>query len=72
MTDQPFTIRNTKGRSIKRFPTYRKAESAAVARCRVKAHSVPIYRLRTHLATVTPGANARPVIDLTLKGSLIV
>ncbi|RUT25983.1 hypothetical protein C0V97_09115 [Asaia sp. W19] len=72
MNAAPFTIRNARGRTVARFGTYRTAERAAVTRCRDKALAVPVYRHRTHLATVTPGPNARPLIDLTMKGSLIV
>ncbi len=72
MTKQPFAIRDDKRRAIKRFETYAEAEREASTRCRALPVGVPVYRHRTHVSTVHPGAGSGFLIFLTTAGSKIV
>ena len=72
MTQPLFAIRNEKRRTIERFPTYAEAERAASRRCRSLRVSAPVYRNRTHLATVYPGADKGLLVFLTTAGSRII
>ncbi|WP_336946691.1 hypothetical protein [Asaia sp. HN010] len=72
MTKQPFAIRDDKRRALKRFGTYAEAERAASKRCRALRVCVPVYRHRTHISTVQPGAGAGLLVFLTTAGSKII
>ncbi|NVN44823.1 hypothetical protein HW537_13040 [Asaia siamensis] len=72
MKPLPFVLRDDRRRAVSRFATYAEAERAASKRCKSLRAAVPVYRRRTHIATVHPCAERGLLIFLTMAGSKIL